>query len=289
MCLSRFRVKMRKEKIWSVVLVCYLRPGDRSYIISALLIYSITSLFNSSITITESLIVAACITPTDPVLASCILKGKFASKYIPAHLRNLLMVESGANDGLGWLFLSFPLLFYKYQNQSKNKKGGINVPAFLLEFLIKCIGYEILLSILVGFIIGFTVKKVYLFCKQRSLIDKESNLAFLLVITTFSIGLNTILKLDDILSLFILGLTFTYENEHIKEIKDMHLLEVIDLLFTLNFFILFGFYIERSIFTGKNIVIGLAIIFLRRLPLVYLFKGLIPQLFSKKEADHTAV
>ena len=37
----------------------------------------------------QSLVIAACITPTDPVLAHSVLKGKFAERYIPTRLRHL--------------------------------------------------------------------------------------------------------------------------------------------------------------------------------------------------------
>ena len=36
---------------------------------------------------------AACITPTDPILASSIVKGRFAEEHIPEHVRDLLSAE----------------------------------------------------------------------------------------------------------------------------------------------------------------------------------------------------
>lgn len=41
----------------------------------------------------ESMVLGACITPTDPVLASSIVKGRFAEKHIPEHVRDLLSAE----------------------------------------------------------------------------------------------------------------------------------------------------------------------------------------------------
>lgn len=37
--------------------------------------------------------IAACFTPTDPVLCNSIVQGKFAEKHIPVHLRNLISCE----------------------------------------------------------------------------------------------------------------------------------------------------------------------------------------------------
>lgn len=47
----------------------------------------------------QALIIASCVTPTDPVLCNSIVKGKFAEKHVPEALRNIISAESGANDG----------------------------------------------------------------------------------------------------------------------------------------------------------------------------------------------
>lgn len=246
-----------------------------SYGISTGIIYLVGQYFSISfLNIFNSMIIGACITPTDPVLASVILKGKFANKYIPAHLRNLLMVESGMNDGLGWPMLALPIFLMK--------KEEFNT--FSYNFFVKTILYEVVLSVPLGILIGFVFKKIYIFVKKNKLIDKESNLAFLLILTTFSIGLNVFIQIDDILCLFVIGLSFTHNNIYLDEMKSMHLLEVIDLLFTLTFFILFGLNIEYKIFSVPNMLIGFLIILFRRLPLVLMFYKFIPQLFSLKEA-----
>lgn len=53
----------------------------------------------------SSLAVAACLTPTDPILAAAVVGGKYADKHVPAHLRHLLAAESGCNDGAAFPFL----------------------------------------------------------------------------------------------------------------------------------------------------------------------------------------
>ena len=78
------------------------------------------------LTFLESLVIGACVTPTDPVLANSICKGtsaprsaerridalnagRFAEKHVPVHVRNIIVAEAGANDGLGFPFLYIPL------------------------------------------------------------------------------------------------------------------------------------------------------------------------------------
>lgn len=54
----------------------------------------------------SSLVIAAGVTPTDPILAASVVgKGKYAQDHVPAHLRHLLQSESGCNDGAAFPFL----------------------------------------------------------------------------------------------------------------------------------------------------------------------------------------
>jgi NhaP-type Na+/H+ or K+/H+ antiporter len=62
----------------------------------------------------HALAIGACVTPTDPVLSNSIVKGKFADKNIPKDLQKIIIVESGANDGLGYPFIFLALYLIKY-------------------------------------------------------------------------------------------------------------------------------------------------------------------------------
>ena len=63
-----------------------------AWFISALLIWGLIP----GLSFLESLCLAAAVTPTDPVLANSITKGRFAEKHVPANVRNILVAESGA-------------------------------------------------------------------------------------------------------------------------------------------------------------------------------------------------
>ena len=67
----------------------------------------------------SSLAVAACLTPTDPILAAAVVGGKYADKHVPAHLRHLLAAESGCNDGAAFPFLYFAL-YLVTENSTKH-------------------------------------------------------------------------------------------------------------------------------------------------------------------------
>lgn len=49
-------------------------------------------------------LLGACVTPTDPVLASGVVSGGPAQRQLPARRRQVISGESGANDGLAFAF-----------------------------------------------------------------------------------------------------------------------------------------------------------------------------------------
>jgi NhaP-type Na+/H+ or K+/H+ antiporter len=57
---------------------------------SSLIIYPI---FGDHFTLLQSMMLAACVTPTDPILASSIIRRKFAEEHIPENVRDLLSAE----------------------------------------------------------------------------------------------------------------------------------------------------------------------------------------------------
>lgn len=75
----------------------------------------------------SALVVAACLTPTDPIISAAIvggctlslllasdlnsgqLGGKFAVKHVPVNLRHIISAESAANDGFAYPFLSISI------------------------------------------------------------------------------------------------------------------------------------------------------------------------------------
>jgi NhaP-type Na+/H+ or K+/H+ antiporter len=75
--------------------------------VSAAFIYA----FIPNLNFLSSLAIAACLTPTDPILAAAIVGGKYADKHVPAHLRHILAAESASNDSAAYVYLFFTLYF----------------------------------------------------------------------------------------------------------------------------------------------------------------------------------
>lgn len=226
----------------------------------------------------ESLIIAACVTPTDPVLAHSVIKGKFAERYIPARLRNLLAVESGANDGLGFPFMMLPmwLLLMPTTGQALN------------HWVWHTWLWEICGSVIVGFIIGLVARTLLKASMARNLIDKESFLVFTIALTLFVSGVVALMSSDDLFAIYIAGNVFAWDDTFISQTEDSHITQVIDMIFNITFFVVFGALIPWADFVKYDIwklslAAGLILLF-RRLPVIMLMRPVIKTLQSRKEA-----
>ena len=85
-------------------------------------------------------LVAACVTPTDPVLAGTVVTGKAARANIPSRLRHLIYAESAANDGLAYLLAFLPLLPLAEASWD--------------HWILITLGYEVVFATLLGLAIG---------------------------------------------------------------------------------------------------------------------------------------
>ena len=84
----------------------------QGWFVSAALIYALIP----KLSFLSSLAVAACLTPTDPILAAAVVGGKYAEKHVPAHIRHLLAAECGCNDGAAFPFLFISLYLITSDN-----------------------------------------------------------------------------------------------------------------------------------------------------------------------------
>ncbi|KAJ3071939.1 hypothetical protein HDU98_004542 [Podochytrium sp. JEL0797] len=246
------------------------------WIITALGIYWIMDL-----PMLESLVISACITPTDPVLANSIVKGKFAEKHVPLNVRLILSAESGANDGLGTPIMLLAIYFMR-------------LPAgqAIVEWSYKVVFYQVILSVLLGGGIAYIAKRVLKKAERSDWIDKESILSFSIALTLCIDGLHSWIGSDDILAVFVAGNVLTWDEWFNNQVASSAFQEVIDALLNLSFFVFIGALMPwHSFDSGENnldfwrlALLALWVIFLRRLPVVMAMYKWIPALNNRNEA-----
>ncbi|KAI5191107.1 sodium/hydrogen antiporter [Nematocida minor] len=261
------------KKNWKPLMVLLFPVMLIMYAISSIIIKYVFSLDWLS-----AMIIGACVTPTDPVLASAVIKGKFANKYIPSRLRYLLAVESGANDGLGFPLLALPILLKQYSGESNQ------IFLALKEWLFTTWGFEILLAIIMGVVIGAAARILLKYSVKRMLIDKESFLAYSLALAILVTGVTAFIKSDDLLAVFVSGLVFSWDEEMVVDMKNSHVMEVVDLIFNQSFFIILGIILPTMQFNWEIVIASVLILLFRRMPALILMKlcGALPE-FNTRE------
>jgi NhaP-type Na+/H+ or K+/H+ antiporter len=214
--------------------------------------------------IPTGIIISACLTPTDPVLAASVLGNSQFSLRIPKRIRRLLAAESGCNDGV-----SFPFIYLGLSILTRSTTGGVIKKWFVITILYQCV-----LGILLGLAIGFFFNKVFVFSRDREMMGKASYLAFYILLAIFSLGIASTLGVDDFLVTFCAGVGFSHRGNSPTE--ESRLPVIIDLILNSTLFVFFGAMVPwgsfnhlDSISPGRLFAALALILVFRRIPVVY--------------------
>ncbi|BFZ56073.1 hypothetical protein PYCC9005_003115 [Savitreella phatthalungensis] len=225
--------------------------------------------------------IAACLCPTDPILAASILGGSHFSSRIPTRLRNLLKAESGGNDGT-----AIPLLWLAIYWMRDGEAGRVVKDWVLDTLLYECVG-----GVFVGAGLGWVANRVLKGASTRELVGETSYLAFYLLLSTLCIGVGAMLGVDDFLLCFAAGAGFSSQGDFHEPMREAALPRIVDLLFNAAFFIYFGATIPwyDLVHTPQIPVPALAafivgVLLLRRLPPIMLLWKTIPEIKTSREA-----
>ncbi|KAK0187595.1 Sodium/hydrogen exchanger family-domain-containing protein [Armillaria mellea] len=249
------------------------------WFVSAGLIYALIPGLN----FLSSLAIAACLTPTDPILAAAVVGGKYADKHVPAHIRHLLAAESGCNDGAAFPFLYIAL----YLIIDAPSTGRAIKDWFLLLWL-----YQVILGVVIGSCLGFGFRHLMKFCERHDLIDRHSYVAQYVSLAIFATGVTTLLGSDDLLSAFACGTAFAWDGFFNRQTEESVFSSVIDLLFNIAAFVFVGAWMPFGQFSNEEltlsvwrlIVIAILVLLLRRLPVMIALYKWIPDIKTFREA-----
>ncbi|KAL7269396.1 hypothetical protein RUND412_007944 [Rhizina undulata] len=227
----------------------------------------------------HALAIAACITPTDPILANSIVKGKFADEFIAPRLQKIIIAESGTNDGLGYPFLFVALYAIKYANSPATAVG---------MWFGETILYVVVGSIVYGFVVGLAAVKALKWAEERKWVDRESFLVFAIALALFITGTCGMFGSDDVLACFVAGNVFTHDDWFRVETADDSIQPTVDLLLNLSVFVYFGAvipYKELSYIASTQLLtVAVLILLFRRLPAVLLLQRWIPAIDGNRQA-----
>lgn len=274
-----FGIELRKaylEKHWRSLVLILIPVMTVGWLTSSLFIWL---MFLKQLNWLDSLTCGACITATDPIIASSALKGRFGRR-VPKHLRDLLTAESGCNDGMASPYVLLALNLVRYRSAAEVTKSWICVTIL----------YECLFGALFGFVVGYCGRRGVRYAHENNFIDRECLLAFYFVLALFCAGAGSMLGLGDSLVGFSCGIGFSNDGWFQRESEGSQVSNVIDLLLNLTFFVYFGATIPWPQFNSGDIrawrlvVAAILILLFRRIPIILMLKPIIPDIRTWREA-----
>ncbi|KAF8466060.1 Sodium/hydrogen exchanger family-domain-containing protein [Russula ochroleuca] len=216
----------------------------------------------------SSLVISACLTPTDPIISAAVIGGKFAVKSVPLPIRHLLIAESASNDGMAYPFLSIAI----YLTTEASRET-----AFEKWFVISWF-YQVILGTVLGATIGF--------------LGRESYGAQYIGLALFTTGAINSLGNDDLLATFAAGCAISWDGHFNLQTKGDAFSPVLDLVLNCVCFIYIGAWLpfnqfhisELGISPWRLVLLVLVILALRRIPCLLILYKWLPEVSNWREA-----
>lgn len=215
------------------------------------------------VTLLAALMLGASVCPTDPVVSSSIVTGGVASSNLPPRFRHTLSAESALNDGLALPLVMLPILLIH----------SVDTP--LSEWLIHVLGWQVLVAVAVGALLGYFTGIALRAAEARELIDQPSFLVTSLALSFLALGVAKLLGTDSILAVFATGIAFDQKVGGKDRSEESNVQEAVNLFFTVPVFILVGLMIPWSGWLNLGWAgagLALAVLALRRLPVILLLR-----------------
>ncbi|QQM29155.1 cation:proton antiporter [Martelella lutilitoris] len=214
-------------------------------------------------------LIGAAITPTDPVTASAIVSGPVAERLLPEKIRGMLSLESGANDGLGYLFVMLPLMALTRESEG---------PSLLGDWLVETLLMDVALAIAAGLVIGWLVAKLLEISDRYQLAEVHSYHAITIALAIAALAAGRLIGADGILTAFAAGGAFCFSVNRHDAIEEEKTHETISKVMDLPAFVIFGLVIPWEGW-GKlgvlAVLFPIAILLFRRLPVVFALQPLL--------------
>lgn len=224
-------------------------------------------------------IIAATLTPTDPVLSASVLGEAKFSMRVPRRLRHILAAESGCNDGTAFPFLYAAVFWVTQKTWADWSK----------EFFLDVILWQCAFGIVIGTIIGVVANKALQFSERKAYTQASTLFVFYFLLAIFSVGVGSTLGLDDFLVAFSCGSAFCWDGWFHDKTQKMKLPSILDLMLNSTMFVYFGTIIPWSKYTGningwRLLACTVLILLLRRIPSILAIKRILPETRTWSEA-----
>jgi sodium/hydrogen antiporter len=223
-----------------------------------------------------ALLIGAILTPTDPIAASPIVTGELAEKNIPEQVRDSISFESGANDGISYLFVFLAFLFLTRPEDEA-------VSHWLTTILLWHVGAATLFGLLLGYLAG----KLLQAAERRGTIQADWRLVYTVALGLLAAGAGKLIQSDEVLVIFAAGAMFTQVVSSEDRKNEEQGQEAVNRFFAIPIMVVLGAALPWQGWFQlgwSGVVLVVAVLLLRRPPVLLLLRPLLPQLRSTADA-----
>jgi sodium/hydrogen antiporter len=202
--------------------------------------------------------IGAAITPTDPIAAAPVVTGRVAEKYLPPRVRHAIAFESGANDGLSYLFVFIPFL-------ALTRPADEAIRHWLLHTLV----WQVLVASAVGIALGLGSARLLRAAEARDLIEEDWRLVHTVSLSVLAVGLGRLMGSDELLVAFAAGAAFVQIISEEDRAEEELGQEAVNRFFSLPVFALIGILIPWQGWADlgwRGALLALSVLLLRRIP-----------------------
>lgn len=213
-----------------------------------------------SVPVAAAVLLGAALCPTDPVLASNVVTGEAAEKDLPARNRQILSLESGANDGL-----ALPLVL-----AAVAVAGGMGTGTAVLESLWQVAG-----AVLMGAGSGWAGGRALRWGEKYGATDPAPALFFTVVLALGILGVAGLIRVDGVLAVFVGGLAFNGTGTGSERAAEVPIDEAINRFAVLPLFVLLGAALPWRLWAElgwAGVALVVAVLTLRRVPVLLLLR-----------------
>ena len=212
------------------------------------------------VTLAAALLLGTAVCPTDPVLASSAVTGAPAQEDLPERDRQVLSLESGANDGL-----ALPFVLAAVALAGPTGLGQAAVDA----------AWQVAGALVLGVLAGWLGGRALRAGEAHGATAHGPMLLFTVLMALLVLGLSGVLHLDGVLAAFAAGLAFNLTSTGSERTAEVEIDEAVNRFAVLPMFVLLGATLPWAAWGRlgwESFGFVVAVLLLRRLPVLLLLQ-----------------